>query len=229
MSTRILMLKVPGQDTSMYDDWHWRDSNKRKAIHIECTEEDVNHLQTLVEIAKRRNLITAMWGNQVKLSNVAKTKQKGKRRMGGKDQETSAHELAKARSYAVQHTNYNTSMTTKGAIGIYELDKEVKVFSESDVMKEVGTYSLRGTLYTVTMSDGRTLFAELHQVGAMAHVDVVVGKTSKAAEMVGITNKNVAVYLSNYLTETGLLVAQIKHLLEVSVDHAMLLDVGNCK
>ena len=80
MSTRILMPKVPGQDTSMYDDWHWRDSNKRKAIHIECVEEDVNHLQTLVEIAKRRNLIAAMWGKQVKLSNVVKTKKKGKRR-----------------------------------------------------------------------------------------------------------------------------------------------------
>ena len=39
----------------------WRYTNKRKAIHIECAEEDVNHLQTLVEIAKRRNLIPAMW------------------------------------------------------------------------------------------------------------------------------------------------------------------------
>ena len=44
MSTRILMPKVPGQDTSMYEHWHWRDFNKRKAIHIECAEEDVNHL-----------------------------------------------------------------------------------------------------------------------------------------------------------------------------------------
>ena len=34
MTTRILMPKVPGQDTLIYDDWHWRDANKRKAIHI---------------------------------------------------------------------------------------------------------------------------------------------------------------------------------------------------
>ena len=46
--------QVPGQDTSIYDDWHWRDANKRKAIHIERAEENVQHLQTLVEIAKRR-------------------------------------------------------------------------------------------------------------------------------------------------------------------------------
>ena len=92
------MHKVPGQDTSMYDGWHWRDVNKRKAIHIECAEEDANYLQTLVEISKRQNLTAAMWGKQVKLSNVVKKKKKEKRRLGGKDQETSAHELDKARS-----------------------------------------------------------------------------------------------------------------------------------
>ena len=40
-----------------------------------------------MEIAKRRNLITSMWGKQVKLNNVVKTKKKGKRHVGGKDQE----------------------------------------------------------------------------------------------------------------------------------------------
>ena len=45
------------------------------------------------------------------------------------------------------------SMTTVGIIGIYDLDKEVKVFSESDAMKEVDMYSLRGVLYTRTMSE----------------------------------------------------------------------------
>ena len=57
--------------------------------------------------------------------------------------------------------------TTAGIIGIYDIDKEVKVYSESNATREVGTYSLRGALYTVKMSDGRTLFAELHQAGAM--------------------------------------------------------------
>ena len=52
----------------------------------------------------------------------------------------------------------------------------------------------------------------------MAHVDVVIDKTKEATEMVGTMNKNVAAYLSNYLAETGLPLALIKHLLEVSVD-----------
>ena len=76
MTTRILVPKVPVHDTLLYDDWHWRDANKRKGIHIECAEEDVNHLWTLVVIDKRRNLVAAVWGKQVKLSNVVKTKKR---------------------------------------------------------------------------------------------------------------------------------------------------------
>ena len=138
---------------------------------------------------------------------------------------TNAYELITARSYAVRHTNYNASMITAGTIGICDLDKEVKVFSGSDATTEVGTYSLRGALYTVKMSDGRTLFAELHQAGAMAHVDVVIGKMKEATEMVKMMNKNVAAYQSSYLAEAGLPLALIKRLLEVSVDPTMLLDV----
>ena len=120
-------------------------------------------------------------------------------------------------------------MTTTGIIGIYNLRKELEVFSDSDSSKKVDTYSLRGALYTVKMTDGHTLFAELHQAGAMACVDVVIGKTSEAEEMVEMMNKNVAAYLSNFLEEATLPVAPIKPLLKVSVDPSILLDVGNCK
>ena len=41
--------------------------------------------------------------------------------------------------------------------------------------------------------------------------------------------KHVVAYLRNYLTEAGLPLALIKRLLEVSVDHTMLLNAGNCK
>ena len=118
----------------------------------------------------------------------------------------------------MRHTNYNASMTTAGIIVIYDIDKEVKVYSESDDTKEVGTYTLRSALYTVKMSDGRTFFAKLYQAGAMAHVDVVIGKTKQAEQMMEMMNKNVAAYLSYYLTDVGLPEAIIKRLLEVSVD-----------
>ena len=67
--------------------------------------------------------MAAVWGKQVKLSNAVRTKKKGKRRGGGKDQETSAHKIDKARSYAVRHTHYNASMITAGIIGIYDLTR----------------------------------------------------------------------------------------------------------
>jgi hypothetical protein len=203
--------------------------NTRIFIHIECAEEDANHLQTLVVIVKRRNFIVAVWDKQVKLSNAVKTKKKGKKRGGGRDQETSAHKIDKARSYAVQHTHYNVSMTTTEIIEIYNLDKEVKVSSESDVKTEVGAYFLKGALYIVKMSDGHTLFVVLHQAGAMSHVNVVIGKTKEATEMVDMMNTNVVAYLSNYLAEAGLPLVLIKCLLEVSVIVTILLDVGNCK
>ena len=98
---RVLISKVPGQDTSMYDNWYWRDANKRKGIYLECAEEDVNHLQTLGEIAKRQDVAAAMWGKQVKLRNMGKIKKKGRRRVRGKEKETNAYELDKARSYTV--------------------------------------------------------------------------------------------------------------------------------
>ena len=83
-------------------------------------------------------------------------------------------------------------MTIAGVIPIYNLDKEVKVFLESNAPTEVGMYFLRGAFYTVKMSDGHTLLTELHQVKAMAHVDVVIGKTKEAREMVVMLKKNVA-------------------------------------
>jgi hypothetical protein len=151
--------KVPGQDTPMYNDWHWSDVNKRKAINSECSKEEVKPLHTLVEIAKRRNLVTSVWGKQVKLSNAIKTMKKGKRHEGTQDQETSAHHLNKARSCVVQHTNYNTSMTNTTIVDIHIIEKEVKVFLENYSTAEVGSYSLRGALYMVKMSDGRSLLS----------------------------------------------------------------------
>ena len=148
MTTRLQNPKVPGQDTSVFEDWHWRDKNKRKAIHIECAADLVKHLQRLVEIAKRRNVVAMIWGKQVKLSNVVTSKKKGKRRGGAQAQETSAHELDKHRSYAVRHTNYNASMSTTGLIGICDLDKEVDVFGVGKSTPAIGSYSLRGALYT---------------------------------------------------------------------------------
>ena len=54
MTARVQNPKIPGQDTSLYENWHWRYANKRKAIHSECAEENVKHSQKLIELAYAR-------------------------------------------------------------------------------------------------------------------------------------------------------------------------------
>ena len=52
ISLQIQVPKIPGQDTSQFQEWHWKDTNKRKAIHIRCNVEGVRTVQTLLEVAK---------------------------------------------------------------------------------------------------------------------------------------------------------------------------------
>ena len=49
---QIQMPKIPGQGTSQFKEWHWKDANKRKAIHIRCNVDEVSTVQTLLEAAK---------------------------------------------------------------------------------------------------------------------------------------------------------------------------------
>ena len=52
ISLQIQVPKIPGQDTSQFQEWHWKDANKRKAIHIKCNVDGVSRVQTLLEAAK---------------------------------------------------------------------------------------------------------------------------------------------------------------------------------
>ena len=69
MTMRLGVPKIPGLDTSQFNDWDWRDANKRKALHFECAKADVAHVQELVRIVKARNLAEPYWGNNALLSN----------------------------------------------------------------------------------------------------------------------------------------------------------------
>ena len=55
ISLQIQVPKIPGQDTSQFQEWHWKDANKRKAIHIRCNVEEVGTVQTLLEVAKEKD------------------------------------------------------------------------------------------------------------------------------------------------------------------------------
>ena len=72
--------KVPGQDTSQYSKWHWKETEKRKALHLECASEDMKQVQALADVAKCRDLVKTFWGTEVKLSKVIVKQRKTKRR-----------------------------------------------------------------------------------------------------------------------------------------------------
>ena len=70
MVIHSIVPKVPGQDTSQYSNWHWKETEKRRALHLECASEDMKKVQALADVAKCRDLVKTFWGPEVKLRKV---------------------------------------------------------------------------------------------------------------------------------------------------------------
>ena len=102
--------KVPGQDTSVYSNWHWKEGEKRKALHFECSTGDVKHVQALVDVAKPRDLVSPFWGAEVKLRNVIVKQKKAKRRGEDPVEDTGHQMLDRYRSFCIKHIDYQASM-----------------------------------------------------------------------------------------------------------------------
>ena len=77
ISLQIQVPKIPGQDTSQFQEWHWKDANKRKAIHVRCNAEDVSTVQNLFEVAKAQKMVEALWGKNARVSKVIQLKARG--------------------------------------------------------------------------------------------------------------------------------------------------------
>ena len=80
MFIRSIVPKVPGQDTSQYSNWHWKETEKCKTLHLECASEDMKQVQALAGISKCRDLVKTFWGPEVKLSKVIVKHRNTKRR-----------------------------------------------------------------------------------------------------------------------------------------------------
>jgi hypothetical protein len=52
-----LVPKIPGLDTSQFQDWHWIDANKQKAVHFLWDKKDVKRVQALIQITKDNKLV----------------------------------------------------------------------------------------------------------------------------------------------------------------------------
>ena len=130
------------------------------------------------------------------------------------------------RSYCIKHIDYNDSMTYKGVIRVFDINKRVDIYSVTGIEEVVRTMNLRSVFYAMNMLDGNPLIAEIHQADPMMNVDVVVGKTEEAVACMYMFNKNIAAYLMyNFpIKEVGK--EFIKRLLRVSVDQSSLKSLG---
>ena len=149
----------------------------------------------MADVAKRRDLVKKFWGPEVKLSKFIVKQRKTKRRGEKPVEDTGHQQLERYRSYCIKHIDYNSSMTYKGVIRIFDIDKRVDIYSVTDIEEVVGTMNLRSVFYAMNMLDGNPLIAEIHQADPMINVDVVVGKTEEAIACMNMFNKNIAAYL----------------------------------
>ena len=123
-------------------------------------------------------MVEALWGKNARVSKVVATQ--GRRRRGQKPEEVSAYTLNANKSYAIRHICYHASMTSKGIVGIFDVDKKIDVMSVTNPQEKVGECNLRDVLYRLKLSDGSSLVGEVHQAAVMSSVDVVVGNTEEA-------------------------------------------------
>ena len=94
---------------------------------------------------------------------------------------------------------YHASMVPKGILGILDVYKMLDIMSVSNPQEKVGEMNLRDVLYKLRLSDDSSLVGEVHQAAAMSPVDVVVGNTEEAGQMIEMMNKNVAAFLYNVM------------------------------
>ena len=127
---RVQVPKIPGLDTSKFQDWHWKDAKKRKAIHVMCDIEEIRAVQALFEVAKAQKMVETLWGKNVRISKVIPSK--GRRRRGQVVEEVSSYTLDANKSYAMKHINYEASMVSTGIRGIVDVDKKMDIMSVTD-------------------------------------------------------------------------------------------------
>ena len=65
---RLAVPKIPGMDTSMFEGWPDDLKNLRKVIHVEVDANEAEHLRSLVDVAKKHEIVKKYWGDGVHLS-----------------------------------------------------------------------------------------------------------------------------------------------------------------
>jgi hypothetical protein len=190
---------VDGMDTKWFQGWDGRQQFLRKVMHVECEEEKVQMVQSLIEEAKQSGAFNKMFGRNARASCVLEVR-KGSVAKKEKQRAQSKVDSAALASICRRHINYMSSTIYHGLTGIINVDKCVPIYSTTDPTKEVGHFTFRHLLYNkFVMSDGQPLFWEVHQAEPMCPVDVVIPNWPEAERLVLMMNKNVAAFTKHFL------------------------------
>jgi hypothetical protein len=199
MGIRIAVPKIDGMDTKRFQGWDGRQQFLRKVMHVECEEDKVQMVQSLIEEAKQDGSFHKMFGRNARASCVLEVK-KGFVARKEKQRAQSKVDSAALASICHRHINYMSSTIYHGLTGIIDVDKKVPFYSTTDPTKEMGHFTFRHLLYNkFIMSDGQPLFWEVHQAEPMCPVDVVIPNWPEAERLVLMMNKNVAAFTTHFL------------------------------
>ena len=226
LNVRSFIPKIDGQDTSAFSGWSGRQHDNRKCISFECDSADVEMVHYLISTGKNRGIFKRIWGHKVYVAAIVDNKSKKK---GAPTQ--NKLDLAAMASCSRMHINYQGNTRMDGIRGILNVDKPVNFYSVTDPTKLVGRITLRHILYKYfKMSDGHTLFEEVHQAEPMAPVDVVVPNAEEAERLMLMIQKNSAAFFTYYLqsfSELG--EGLIAEVVRASMDPILVNMVRQCK
>ena len=210
--------KIPGQDTSQFNNYPNHLKQARKCFHLEVDKSEVTWISLLIEQAKSKNLLEGAWGRQVMISEVLYF-------------ESPKGDIYRMAKVSRDHINFHASMSYNQFQGFLNIDEEVPFYHLDDLSIPAGTMSLRFVIYTYfKMEDGHSLVAEIHQRGPMGAVEVVVPNTPAAEHMVVMMNKQMGAYIFYYLTTVAMLPESfVQALINKSVDPGLLHNIKDCE
>jgi hypothetical protein len=174
-----------------------------------------------MEVMKNAGIVEKYWGRNAHLSNILHNKNGKVTLLPGKLVALSAMDR--------EHVNFQASMTSNVLSGVDSLNKSFEYRSASDLDKVEGEVTLRHLLYKyVFMSDGHSLFVELHHRSSISDVEVIIPNTREAKDMMEEMNKNSAAWLFYYLQEHNIPTDFLTTVLKGSVDPLLCKQINKC-
>jgi hypothetical protein len=220
-----MRLKNPvlnGEDKTIYSGWPTSKQFKRKCIHVEAERKDFAHIHSVVEVMKSAGIVAKYWGRNAHMSNILHDKNGKVTLLPG--------ELSALSTMAREHVNFQGSFTSHVLSGIDNLNKSFEYRNANEPDRVEGEVTLRHLLYKyVFMSDGHTLFVELHHRSTISDVEVIIPNTREAKEMLEEMNKNSAAWLFYYLQEHNIPADFLTTVLRGSMDPLLCQQINKCK